>query len=164
MRHEPVPMRPAKRQLLVFLVLLCALILGAPPDAGAADSLNLDQYRGKVVLVDFWASWCAPCRQSFPWLNQLHAKYGEHGLVIVGVNVDRAREDASRFLRDTPANFPILYDPEGTLAARYDVPGMPSSYLFGPDGELIAQHIGFRMADRDSREAQLRALLPSLRH
>jgi thiol-disulfide isomerase/thioredoxin len=139
---------------------LCLLALSYSLTAGAADALNLDRYRGKVVVLDFWASWCAPCRQSFPWLNDLQAKYAERGLVVLGVNVDGTRADAERFLHDVPARFEIVYDPKGALASRYDLPGMPSSFVFGPDGTLVAKHIGFRNADRAEREAEIAKLLP----
>jgi thiol-disulfide isomerase/thioredoxin len=148
------------RQVAAFAAVLHLALALASGSANAADALNLEQYRGKVVVVDFWASWCTPCRQSFPWLNELQAKFGKHGLVIVGINVDRNREDAMRFLSAVPANFPIVYDSSGTLASRYDVPGMPSSYVIGPDGAVVAKHIGFRKADRDARENEIRALLP----
>jgi len=145
-------------------VLLCLFAFGFSLTVHAADSLSLERYRGKVVLVDFWASWCAPCRQSFPWLNELQAKYADRGLVVLGVNVDRARSDAERFLSEVPAQFEILYDPEGELAARYDIPGMPSSFVFGPDGALVAKHIGFRNADRAQREAEITRLLSNAAH
>jgi cytochrome c biogenesis protein CcmG/thiol:disulfide interchange protein DsbE len=152
---------PLKRQLAQLLVLLAAIPLSG---INAADrpsqSLNLDAHRGKVVLVDFWASWCVPCRQSFPWLNAMQAKYADRGLVVIGVNVDREPADAARFLKEVPARFDILYDPAGMLATEYEVPGMPSSYVFGPDGTLINKHIGFRNALRDEREAELQKLLP----
>lgn len=131
--------------------------------AGAAETLDLERFRGKVVVVDFWASWCKPCRDSFPWLNAMQAKYREQGLVVIGVNVDRAREDAARFLREVPAQFEILYDPAGAIAARYEVPGMPSSFVFGPTGKLLNQHIGFRLAAREEREAELRDLIAAAR-
>lgn len=137
-------------------VLICALLSTA---AQAADELRLDRFRGKVVLVDFWASWCEPCRHSFPWLNAMQAKYAGQGLVVIGVNVDPQRADAQRFLRDVPAAFEIVYDPSGALAARYEVPGMPSSYVFDANGKLIGKHIGFRNATREEREAELQKLL-----
>lgn len=127
----------------------------------ADDELDLARFRGKVVLVDFWASWCAPCRQSFPWLNEIYAKYRDRGLVVIGVNVDRERAEAERFLKQTPADFEILYDPDGSLATRYQVPGMPSSYLFGRDGQSAGVHIGFRNNTREEREAELERLLSS---
>jgi cytochrome c biogenesis protein CcmG, thiol:disulfide interchange protein DsbE len=140
--------------------LLCLLLACLGLNAAAAEpTLDLARFRGKVVVVDFWASWCAPCRQSFPWLNDMQAKHGPRGLVVIGVNVDRERPEAEKFLRDTPAVFQILYDPDGLLAARYEVPGMPSSYVFGPDGELVGRHIGFRKATQAEREAELVRLL-----
>jgi cytochrome c biogenesis protein CcmG, thiol:disulfide interchange protein DsbE len=149
---------PALHCLLAALILMtCA---ASAPSAEAADALDLSQFRGKVVVVDFWASWCTPCRHSFPWLNELQAKYADRGLVIIGVNVDRERADAERFLRDAPADFAIVYDPDGSLASNFEVPGMPTSYVFGPAGELIARHIGFRNAARAERENELERLLP----
>jgi cytochrome c biogenesis protein CcmG/thiol:disulfide interchange protein DsbE len=129
--------------------------MGSPAD----DVLDLARYRGKLVVVDFWASWCAPCRQSFPWLNSVQSRYGERGLIVIGVNVDRERAEADRFLREVPAQFPIVYDPAGTLAARYQLLGMPSSFVFGPNGELLSTHVGFKLATRAEREAELAKLL-----
>ena len=123
------------------------------------DPLALASLRGKVVLVDFWASWCEPCRHSFPWLNEMQAKYADRGLVVIGVNVDRERAQADRFLRDVPAQFRIVYDPAGALASRYDLPGMPVSYVIGPNGEVVQRHVGFRAALRAEREAELQKLL-----
>lgn len=157
-----MPMKPARgdsRAIVSKIILLAGLL--AAITASAADTLDLAQYRGKVVLVDFWASWCAPCRRSFPWLNEMQRKYGERGLVVIGVNVDATRGAAEEFLRDVPSQFQIIYDPTGALAAQYQVPGMPSSFLFGPDGKLASNHIGFQQGARDEREAELQQLLPA---
>ena len=89
----------------------------------------------------------------------MQAKYADRGLVIIGVNVDRERADAERFLRDVPASFRIVYDPAGELATRYDVPGMPSSYVIGQNGDVVGRHVGFRNAARAEREAELQKLL-----
>ena len=138
---------------------LCALLLAFATSRVSAETLDIKQYRGKVVLVDFWASWCEPCRHSFPWLNAIQEKYAEQGLVIIGVNVDRERAEADRFLKDTPAQFKLIFDPSGQFATQFDVPGMPSSYVFGPDGTLIAKHIGFRESAKSEREAEIQRLL-----
>jgi len=142
---------------LLSFVLVCSALSATATDA--PDPLGLASLRGKVVLVDFWASWCEPCRHSFPWLNEMQAKYANHGLVVIGVNVDRERAQADRFLHDVPAQFRIVYDPAGTLASRYDLPGMPASYVIGPNGEVVQRHLGFRAALRAEREAELQKLL-----
>lgn len=140
--------------------MLSALLGLALPGLSRADGLDLDQYRGKVVVVDFWASWCAPCRRSFPWLNEIQSKYRDR-VVVIGVNVDRNQAEAAQFLRDVPATFSMIYDPDGKLAAHYDVPGMPTSFIFDAQGKLVAKHIGFRSSDIAAREQELRELLPA---
>jgi thiol-disulfide isomerase/thioredoxin len=151
----------ALRRLLFVLALSCFTLTAAAADA--KDPLDLASLRGKVVLVDFWASWCEPCRHSFPWLNEMQAKYAARGLVVIGVNVDRERGEADRFLHDVPAQFRIVYDPAGSLASHYDLPGMPVSYLIGPNGDIVGRHLGFRNAERDRREAELQQLLETSR-
>lgn len=149
------------RRLFCALLLGCCALTAAASDS--ADALDLARFRGKVVLVDFWASWCEPCRQSFPWLNAMQDKYADRGLIVIGVNVDRERAAADRFLHDFPAQFQIVYDPAGTLAARYDLPGMPVSYVIGPNGDIVARHIGFRSGLRAQREAEVQQLLEKTR-
>jgi thiol-disulfide isomerase/thioredoxin len=138
------------------LLSLLAFLLPLPSRSA---TLDLASYRGKVVLLDFWASWCEPCRHSFPWLSAMQEKYGPDGLVVIGVNVDRERAEADRFLASTPARFSLVYDPEGGLAAQYNLMGMPSSFLFDAEGRLVATHVGFRQNLREQREAELRAAL-----
>jgi thiol-disulfide isomerase/thioredoxin len=144
--------------LRLAALLLFAAAFGTAFDA-EAQGLDLARYRGKIVLVDFWASWCTPCRQSFPWLNSLQQRYADQGLVVLGVNVDRERLAAERFLRSTPAQFPIVYDPQGAFAAAYELEGMPSSLVFGPDGTLLSSHIGFKKGEREEREKEIVRLL-----
>ena len=121
----------------------------AAPVRGHQDltALDLASYRGKVVVLDFWASWCGPCRDSFPFLEGLRRKYDSEGLVVVAVNVDTRRELAAKFLADTPVGFDIVYDPHGDLAARWELAGMPSSFLIARDGSTRLRHTGFRKAD-----------------
>jgi thiol-disulfide isomerase/thioredoxin len=130
-----------------------ALLAWAPVPAD--DGFDLGQYAGKVVVLDFWASWCEPCRRSFPWLNAMHDKYGPDGLVIVGVNLDMERADAQRFLAEYPADFAIVYDENQALARAYEVVAMPSSYVIGRDGQLAARHMGFKVKQQDEYEALL---------
>jgi cytochrome c biogenesis protein CcmG/thiol:disulfide interchange protein DsbE len=119
----------------------------------------LGRLRGHVVVVDFWASWCAPCRRSIPWLNAMQAKYADRGLVVIGVNVDKERRDAEKFLAETPASFEILFDSQGELPAKYGVSAMPSSYVFDGNGTLIAKHLGFQVSKREDYEEVLRKLV-----
>jgi thiol-disulfide isomerase/thioredoxin len=121
--------------------------LQGPVDSGAL--------RGKVVFVDFWASWCAPCRRSFPWLNDMQARYGARGLQVVGVNVDRERADADRFLAEVPARFAIAFDAAGDTPKRFAIKGMPTSVLVGADGRVVSKHTGFRDEDRAGLEAAI---------
>lgn len=125
----------------------------------AASTIDWSAYQGKVVLVDFWASWCEPCRQSFPWMQAMQQKYADQGLVIIAVNVDREPAKAAAFLQAHPANFAIRYDPEGRLAKQFNVQGMPSSFVLGRDGKPAAKHQGFFQAKQASYEAELVRLL-----
>jgi thiol-disulfide isomerase/thioredoxin len=126
--------------------------------AGVASSeahFDLTAHAGKVVIVDFWASWCVPCRRSFPWLNAMHDKYGKDGLVIIGVNLDRERAAADEFLAEYTPRFSIVYDKTKELAKEYGVVAMPSSYLIGRDGEIRKRHYGFKVKKQDEYEAAI---------
>ena len=137
-----------------------AVLLVVIPVAGhAAGTLNLDNYRGKVVVLDFWASWCVPCRRSFPWMNEMQEKYGDDGLVIIAVNLDNQASDAERFLQQFPAKFSISYDHDRQLVHQYDVEAMPSSFLIDRDGSMIERHMGFKSGKTDEYEAAIVAAL-----
>jgi len=141
---------------LLWLLAPSAGALAADPQV---DKLDLAGYRGKVVVLDFWASWCVPCRRSFPWLNEMHDRYAKEGLVIIGVNVDEDRRDAEAFLADYPPQFNIHYDPGGALAEVFDVQGMPSSFILDRNGQLADRHLGFKVKRQDEYEAAIVAAL-----
>ena len=126
---------------------------------GARGAVKLSDLRGKVVYVDFWASWCAPCKQSFPWLNEMQARYGAHGLEIVGINVDARRTDADRFLAQVPARFTLAFDARGDTPGCYAAKGMPTSFLIARDGTIVATHVGFRAEDKSRIEREIRRAL-----
>lgn len=126
---------------LIFAIALLGLVGHAP--GARAQPLNLDHYRGKVVYLDFWASWCTPCKLSFPWMNNLQRTYANDGVVVIGVNVDHYRSAAEAFLKDTPAGFAILFDPKGQIAEKFPVHGMPTSVVIGKDGAIRYSHSGF---------------------
>ena len=144
--------RGTMRALFAALVVTQLSLL---PCAAARASATFDvgQYAGKVVVVDFWASWCVPCRRSFPWLNAMHDKYAGQGLVIVGVNLDMEQHDAAKFLEEYPAEFAIVYDENKELARQYGVVAMPSSFVIGRDGRITAKHMGFKVKQQDDYEA-----------
>jgi len=119
----------------------------------------LNDLQGKVVLVDFWASWCGPCLQSFPWMNGLHARHADDGLVIVAVNLDQDRALAEAFLKKVPAQFRVEYDAKGQVAKSFGVEAMPTSFLIGRDGTVRARHAGFRDKQREGREQEIVQLL-----
>lgn len=126
---------------------------------GATVAPRLAALKGKVVYVDFWASWCGPCRQSFPWMNDMQQKYGAQGLQVIAVNVDAKRADADQFLSEVPARFALAFDPKGDGPRRIGVKAMPTAVLIGADGKVVRVHQGFREQDRAELEASLVAAL-----
>ena len=149
------------RSIVCPLLAGCMLACFLAASATAADhgKLDLEQYRGRVVVVDFWASWCVPCRRSFPWLNRMHDSYEDDGLVIIGVNLDMERSEAERFLEEFPPKFRIYFDDTKELAEQFEVVGMPSSYVIGRDGEIANRHFGFKVRKQDEYEAAIVAAL-----
>lgn len=108
---------------------------------------ELQQYRGNVVYLDFWASWCGPCAQSFPFMNTMHHELQGKGLQVVGVNLDEEPEDAASFLTRRPAHFNIVADAEKRCANDFGVKAMPSSYLIDRKGTVRYVHLGFRTGE-----------------
>lgn len=121
----------------------------------AESAFDLTEFKGKVVVLDFWASWCVPCRRSFPWMNSMQERHGDDGLVIIGVNMDSDPAEATAFLQEFPADFQIINDPDGELAREHDVIAMPSSYVFDRSGVLLTRHLGFKVKRQDEYEAIL---------
>ena len=124
-----------------------------------ATEFDIKQYQGKVIYLDFWASWCVPCRDSFPWMNKMHQELSGKGLVIIAVNLDKEKKQAEKFLNAVPADFKIIYDPEAILAQQYEVKGMPSSYLFDRNGKLVKTHIGFKNKNTESSYRYIESVL-----
>lgn len=147
--------------LLSLTLLLASGLAAATPDFRDARDFDLDAYRGDVVYLDFWASWCVPCRLSFPWLIDMQESHEKDGLRVIAVNVDSDRGDADSFLHGQATNFPIVLDPNGEIAQQYQIQGMPSSVLIGRDGKILQTHTGFRQQDKPHLEAALKAALHS---
>lgn len=144
---------------LLFAPLLATLALALAPAARAAPAFDLGAYKGKVVMLDFWASWCQACEQSFPWMEDVQETYGRQGLQIIAVNVDHAPAAGQRFLQNHSSNFKVIYDPKGDLAKIYKISGMPMSILIGRDGRVRFSHSGFYEKKESAYESQISQLL-----
>lgn len=142
--------------LLRIIGISCIALAAHTADAA---QLDLSPYRGKVIYLDFWASWCGPCRQSFPWMSDLQSRYASRNFVVLAVNLDHDRDSALRFLNDVPANFSIMYDPVGELATTYQVKGMPSAVLIDRNGHVRFRHEGFSPKKEQQYEEHLQTLL-----
>lgn len=126
---------------------------------GGGRAVRLSSLRGKVVFVDFWASWCVPCRQEFPVLQRLYERYRERGLRVVGITVDEEAPNARGFVERARARFLILHDADSSVAERYAPPSMPTSYVIDREGILRHINRGFEASDEAKFERQVRALL-----
>jgi cytochrome c biogenesis protein CcmG/thiol:disulfide interchange protein DsbE len=159
------------RRRIVLLALLGTLGRAHAVDAGqgvpdvelpaSTVAARLSDLKGQWVYVDFWASWCGPCRLSFAFMNELQQKYAAHGLKIVAINVDAKRPDADQFLARHPARFSLAFDAKGESARRLGIKAMPTSLLVAPDGTVRFVHAGFRQEDRAELEARIAAALGS---
>lgn len=123
------------------------------------DQLDLKQYNGKVVYLDFWASWCKPCQKSFPWMNGMVQRYPAEGFKLITINLDSDAKAMNDFLSRVPAQFDIYHDPSGTLADKFQLQGMPTSYLINKSGKVVSRHIGFQTQEIPAYEKEIESLL-----
>jgi thiol-disulfide isomerase/thioredoxin len=159
----------------LFLPLLMCLPLstqGAPVSTGETapeidlprlpagpENVRLADLQGKVVYVDFWASWCGPCRVSFPLLEAMRNELGSQGFEVLAVNVDEFKEDALRFLDTLPVSYLVAYDQAGSTPAAYGIVGMPTGFLVDRQGIVRKRHQGFRKSDAAMLRAEIVKLL-----
>jgi thiol-disulfide isomerase/thioredoxin len=151
--------------------MLLAAIVAAPTLAGptaapafrldsmAGKPVSLDQYKGQVVMINFWASWCGPCRTEMPILEKLHTKYKPMGFTMIGVNVEPDSSLAAKWLQATPVTFPILFDTRSEVSKLYSVAGMPSTVIVDRKGNLRWLHRGYKDGDENEYLNQIRALV-----
>lgn len=152
---------------LAFSSLLFTVLLSSLTIVKAQDVLNsqaeleqaLIKHKGEVVYIDFWASWCGPCRKSFPWMNAVQTQYQAQGFSVISINLDADKALAEQFLVETPANFAVIYDPKGKIAKHFKIQGMPSSMLIGRDGKIKSRHTGFFMNKVPEYEQEIEQLL-----
>ncbi len=122
-------------------------------------AVSLSDFRGKVIYLDFWASWCGPCKQTLPWMQALQERFGSRGLEVVAVNLDTERTAADSLLGTMKRTFTVLFDPAGTVAGLYRIPAMPTSFIIDRSGRVTAVHAGFSDTDRAEIEREIGALV-----
>lgn len=150
--------------LIMTSLLACAQELSGPaPDftlkTREGESVNLADLKGKVVMINFWASWCAPCRQEMPFLDAMYEDFHRAGFVLLGVNLDQNSAAAEKFLADVPVTFPVLMDPKGEVAKLYKNRAMPSSFFIDREGQLAYLHMGYRPGEEEKYRQTVRKLL-----
>jgi peroxiredoxin len=154
-------------------LLITALIVSLPAVAGGGsgpapqftlnarggNSLSLSQYKGQVVMLNFWASWCGPCRQEMPLLENIYKKYNKMGFTMIGVNVEPDSKAADDWLKQTPVSFPVIYDKDSTVSKAYDVSGMPSTVIIDRKGNIRVLHRGYKPGDENEYLDSIRTLV-----
>lgn len=122
-------------------------------------TISLSHLKGKIVFLDFWASWCPPCEKSFPFLDKLHQQYSSKGLEVIAVNLDEEKNAALKFVNDHPVNFSIVHDSEGDCPEKYQVQAMPSSYIIDKSGKIQYVNYGFLSSEEETLRKQITSLL-----
>ena len=150
--------------MLVASLAYAATVSGPAPNftlqSNAGSQVSLASLKGKVVMVNFWATWCVPCRQEMPHLQALYEKYNGLGFELLAVNVEKNNaEGARKWLQETPVTFPVLFDPENQVTKLYKVQTMPSTVIIGRDGTMRFMHNGYKPGYENDYQTQVRALL-----
>jgi peroxiredoxin len=151
--------------LIGMPALALAVEVGEPPpeinlaDLNSGKKISLGALKGKVVVVDFWASWCAPCKEEMPVLESLYKRFKDSGLVIIGVSVDNEAANAKKFLTSVKVSFPIVHDAAHQVTGKYSPPRMPTSYVIDKTGKIRFVHAGFRKEDGKKLEEEVTKLL-----
>ena len=158
------------RLLMVCLVsLMCINLASAAAVKGPAPNftlksmsgknLKLSEMTGNVVLINFWASWCGPCREEMPYLNALHKKYAPLGFTVLGVNVEEQLDGARGFLSNVPVDFPILLDNTNKVSKQYKVVAMPTTVVIDRDGNMRYLHEGYKSGDEKKYRQMVKKLV-----
>lgn len=129
----------------------------------ADSSTQLSDLRGKLVYVDFWASWCRPCKTSFPWMISIKEKFKNEPFEIIAINLDEDKALANEFIKSQAINFPIAFDPKANTAKDYGIEGMPSSYLVDAQGRLRIRYTGFWNKSKNEKEQTIKSLLQQMK-
>lgn len=149
--------------LLLASVAQAEVLEGQAPDftlkSRSGENIKLSELRGDVVMINFWASWCAPCRQEMPLLEELHKKYSDLGFVLLGVNVEEDSSKAGELLREVPVSFPVLYDNKNDVTKLYKVVAMPSTVMVDRDGNMRYLHRGYLPGYEEEYARQIKELV-----
>jgi len=157
----------------LLLSVLCALLMSVTVQAGSftgqahdftlksrgGDNIRLNELAGQVVLINFWASWCGPCRKEMPKLEELHEKYKDLGVTILGINIDENSELSKKVLKDITVTFPILYDNENKVSEQYSIEAMPATFLVDRNGNFRFRHDGYKAGYEDTYDQQIKQLM-----
>jgi peroxiredoxin len=127
--------------------------------ARGGKTINLAQYKGQVVMINFWATWCGPCRQEMPLLESIYKKYNKMGFTLLGVNVEPDSKAAEGWLKATPVSFPILFDTKSEVSKMYEVAGMPSTVIVDRKGNVRVIHRGYKPGDENAYQDNIRKLV-----
>ncbi len=169
------PCRRSVMRAMLELLLVGVLLAGGPrttlaeasvmapmfslPALQGGEAVSLEQFRGKVVYLDFWASWCGPCRQSLPMLDALRAEIGNDRFEVVAINLDEKPEQGLAFLAQFPVRYPVLFDAPKQTPRDYQLQGMPSAFLIDAQGYIRLAHTGFKPADIEPLRAAVLQLI-----
>lgn len=152
----------------VFVLMTNVSSAGTPENSPAPDfvlksrsgtNVRLSELRGQVVMINFWATWCGPCRQEMPLLEMLYQRYRKLGFTLLGVNVEESPSPAAGFLRDVEVSFPVLFDSDNVVSRLYEVSGMPSTVLIDRDGRVRFAHTGYVPGDETKYSRMVRTLI-----
>jgi peroxiredoxin len=156
----------AVKSLVALVVALPALAVSSSspaPDftlqSNSGKAVNLSQYKGQVVMINFWATWCGPCRQEMPLLESIYKKYHKMGFTLLGVNVEPDSEPAQAWLKQTPVSFPVLFDKQSKVSTLYKVSGMPSTVIVDRKGNVRVIHHGYKPGDENEYLNSIRMLV-----
>ena len=127
--------------------------------SAAGPNLRLSEHRGQVVMINFWATWCGPCRQEMPRLDEIFARYEQAGFTLLGVNIDEDAERAQRLADELGVSFPLLFDDEQDVSRLYDVQAMPMTVMVDRSGKVRSVHHGYRPGMEQRYLDEVRALL-----
>lgn len=150
--------------LMSFSFSVAAVSMGSQaPDftlkSKSGKNVRLSDYRGQVVMINFWASWCGPCRQEMPLLEKMHRRYSKLGFVLLGVNVEADSSKANAYLKDIPVSFPVLYDTNNKASKLYDVSAMPTTIILDRNGKMRFLHQGYKPGYEKDYKKQVKQLI-----